>query len=120
MDVDLKETSQQVAPRAGSVPFLKFNTDTGRSAVILARKSDGTPLPFGAAVIDETGKELGVVGQASRIFARGLNDKGELTVKWADNGNSVCRISYDLPVKASKQKATSYKQITSVCRTGSI
>ncbi|MCA8066505.1 fimbria/pilus outer membrane usher protein [Burkholderia sp. AU38729] len=120
MDVELKETSQQVAPRAGAVPFLKFETDTGRSAVILARKSDGTPIPFGAAVTDEAGKELGLVGQGSKLFVRGLKDNGELVVKWGNDGRSVCKIVYDLPVKASERKSTSYRQITSVCRTGAI
>ncbi|MBR8507729.1 fimbria/pilus outer membrane usher protein [Burkholderia cenocepacia] len=116
-DVELKETSQQVAPRAGAVPLLKFDTDTGRSAVIQARKSDGTPLPFGAAVTDEAGKELGLVGQGSKVFVRGLKDHGELVVKWGDNGRSVCRIAYDLPVKASTRRSTSYQQITGVCKT---
>ncbi|VWM11550.1 fimbria/pilus outer membrane usher protein [Burkholderia lata] len=120
MDVELKETSQQVAPRAGAVPFLKFETDTGRSAVIVARKSDGTPIPFGAAVTDEAGKELGIVGQGSKLFVRGLKDNGELLVKWGNDRRSVCRIAYDLPVKASKRKSTSYQQITSMCRLGAI
>ncbi|MDN7877098.1 fimbria/pilus outer membrane usher protein [Burkholderia aenigmatica] len=120
MDVELKETSQQVAPRAGAVPFLKFETDTGRSAVILARKSDGTPIPFGAAVTDETGQELGLVGQGSKLFVRGLKDNGQLTVKWGNDARSVCQITYDMPVKATKRKSSTYQQITSVCRIGSI
>ncbi|OXJ12686.1 fimbria/pilus outer membrane usher protein [Burkholderia sp. HI2500] len=115
MDVELKETSQQVAPRAGAVPLLKFDTDTGRAAVIQATRSDGTPLPFGAAVSDETGKSLGVVGQASRIFARGLKDKGELTVKWGDDGVSGCRIAYDLPVRQGRNKARAFEQFKGVC-----
>ncbi|HFT8006663.1 TPA: fimbria/pilus outer membrane usher protein [Burkholderia cenocepacia] len=120
MDVELKETSQQVAPRAGAVPLLKFDTDTGRSAVILARKADGTPLPFGAAVMNEAGKELGLVGQGSKVFVRGLKDHGELVVKWGNDSRSVCRIAYDLPVKASHRKATSYQQITGTCRPGTL
>ncbi|RQR67024.1 fimbrial biogenesis outer membrane usher protein [Burkholderia sp. Bp9126] len=117
MDVELKETSQQVAPRNGAVPFLTFRTHTGRSAVIQARKPDGTPLPFGAAVTDETGKELGVVGQASKVLARGLKDKGELTVKWGDDSGSLCRIRYDLPVKASARRNASFQLVTGVCQT---
>ncbi|TCW83035.1 fimbrial protein [Burkholderia sp. SRS-46] len=117
MDVELKETSQQVAPRAGSVPLIKFATDTGRAAVIQARKWDGTPLPFGAEVTDETGKSLGVVGQASKLFVRGLKDSGELAVKWGDDARSVCRIAYDLPVKQMTRKSATFQQITGVCKT---
>ncbi|WP_176114469.1 fimbria/pilus outer membrane usher protein [Burkholderia cepacia] len=115
MDVELNETSQQIAPRAGAVPLLKFATNTGRALVIKARQANGTPLPFGAAVYDESGKDLGVVGQASKIFARGLNDKGELTVKWGDDAKSSCRITYDAPVKQGKRKSTGYQQITGIC-----
>ncbi|WP_321783907.1 fimbria/pilus outer membrane usher protein [Burkholderia pyrrocinia] len=115
MDVELKETSQQIAPRAGAVPLLKFATDTGRALVIKARQANGTPLPFGAAVYDESGKDLGVVGQASRIFARGLNDKGRLTVKWGDDAKSSCRIAYEVPVQQGKRRSIGYQQITGTC-----
>ncbi|QTO18424.1 fimbrial biogenesis outer membrane usher protein [Burkholderia seminalis] len=115
MDVELKETSQQVAPRAGAVPLLRFDTDTGRAAVIQARRADGTPLPFGAAVTDDTGKSLGVVGQASKIFVRGLKDQGELTVKWGDDARSICRIEYMLPVKQGNNKPASFEPIKGVC-----
>ena len=32
--------------------------------------------------MDQNGRNVGVVAQDSRIFARGLEDKGALTVKW--------------------------------------
>ncbi|MCA8205847.1 fimbrial biogenesis outer membrane usher protein [Burkholderia sp. AU33545] len=116
-DVELKETSQQVAPLAGAVPLLEFATDTGRSALIQARRSDGTPLPFGAAVFDENGKDIGVVGQASKIIARGLNEKGALTVKWDDDSNSICQIAYELPVRKKGDRSNGYQQFKGVCKT---
>ncbi len=116
MDVELKETSQQVAPRAGSVPLIKFDTESGRSAVIQARKPDGAPLPFGASVTDDSGKELGLVGQGSRIFVRGVKDSGTLLVKWGNDDRSICHIAYELPVAQSGHKSTSYRPITGVCQ----
>ena len=114
-DVELQETSEQVAPHAGSIAFLKFATVYGRSAVIEARQANGTPLPFGASVLDESSKEIGVVGQASRIFARGLQDKGNLTVKWGDDASSLCHIAYDLPVRQKDSTSDSYQQIEENC-----
>ncbi|CAG2339684.1 MULTISPECIES: fimbria/pilus outer membrane usher protein [Burkholderia cepacia complex] len=116
MDVELKETSRQIAPRAGAVPLIRFATDTGRAALVQARQADGTPLPFGAAVHDETGKEVGVVGQASKIFARGLNDSGSLTVRWGADSGSICRIAYDLPVAKHHRQAPGIQTVTSMCR----
>jgi outer membrane usher protein len=120
MDVELKETSRQIAPRAGAVPLLKFDTDTGRSALIAARKADGTPLPFGAAVVDESGTDLGVVGQGSKLLVRGLQDKGELTVQWGDDARSICRIAYELPVKERTRRAGDLQNLSGICKTGTI
>ncbi|HDR9086473.1 fimbria/pilus outer membrane usher protein [Burkholderia vietnamiensis] len=97
-DVELKETSQRVAPLAGAVPLLVFKTDYGRSAVIRLRQADGSPVPFGAVVTDQAGKDIGVVGQAGKLLARGLAEQGELNVGWeSDAGRSGCRLSYALP-----------------------
>ncbi len=117
LDVELRETSQQVAPRAGAVPLLRFATVSGRALMIKSSRPDGTPLPFGAAVLDESGKDVGVVGQASRIFVRGLQDKGALTVKWGEDATSSCRIAYEVPAQQGKRNSTGYQQITRVCGT---
>jgi outer membrane usher protein len=105
-DVELHETNQRVAPLAGAVPMLTFKTTYGRSAVIQMRLADGEPVPFGAVVLDDANKEIGVVGQASKAFVRGLNDKGNLTVKWGEGGVSACRIAYELPTAQRKRGAT--------------
>lgn len=115
LDVELKETSRQVAPRAGAVPLIRFATDNGRAALIHARMADGTPLPFGSSVYDETGKDVGVVGQASRIFARGLKHNGELTVRWSKDGGSACRIGYAVPTVKRQSPSAGIQQIESVC-----
>lgn len=114
-DVELQVTSQQVAPRAGSVAMIKYATVTGRSAVLEATRANGEALPFGASVLNAQGQEVGVVGQASRIFARGLDDQGQLTVLWGNDGASSCRIDYTLPVR-QKGKSDGYQQISTSCQ----
>ncbi|WP_454724660.1 MULTISPECIES: fimbria/pilus outer membrane usher protein [Cupriavidus] len=114
-DVELRVTSQQVAPRAGAVPMLRFETISGRSALIQARRDGNAALPFGASVRDEQDKEVGVVGQAGKIFARGLQDKGVLKVSWGDDEASACRIEYALPERSKAEKNQSYQQIQAGC-----
>lgn len=110
-DVELKETSQRVAPLAGAVPLLVFKTDYGRSAVIRARQEDGAPVPFGAIVTDGSGKDVGVIGQGGKLLARGLEDRGELKVQWEkDDGTAVCKLSYSLPVR---KRASGYQPLHS-------
>ena len=114
-DVELQVTSQQVAPRAGSVAMLKFATVSGRSALIRAKQSGGKVLPFGAEVLDEQGMTIGTVGQGGKIFARGLQDKGELTVKWGESASTVCRIAYDLPLREKGSKSKDLQQVEGTC-----
>jgi outer membrane usher protein len=111
LDVELKATSAQIAPRANSVVMIRFATVSGRAAVIAARQPDGAPLPFGATVTDGKGAEVGAVGQGGRIFVRGVDDAGTLRVNW---GDGACAIDYQLPPKDAK--ALSYAQLDTVCR----
>ncbi|AYZ63511.1 fimbrial biogenesis outer membrane usher protein [Burkholderia multivorans] len=111
-DVELKETSQRVAPLAGAVPLLVFKTEYGRSAVIRARQADGAPVPFGAVVTDAAGKDIGVIGQGGKLLARGLGEKGELKVQWEKgDGEAVCSMSYSLPVR---KRASGYQPPQSI------
>ncbi|MNM52580.1 Outer membrane usher protein HtrE precursor [compost metagenome] len=112
-DVELKVSGQQVTPRAGAVALVKFATSYGRSAVLEVKRDDGTVLPFGASVLDEDDQEVGVVGQAGRIFARGLKEQGRLTVRWSDAEASICSIDYALP--ARRNAAAGIQTITGNC-----
>jgi len=113
-DVEFQSTSEHVAPRLGSVVMLKYKTEMGRAALIRAPQLGGDVLPFGAQVTDANGRNVGVVAQDSRIFARGLDDEGTLTVKWGDEPGDVCSVKYALPVKGDK-KDMAYTSIESHC-----
>lgn len=116
MDVELKVSSLQVAPRAGAVTLLKFDTITGRAALIHAKRLDGSSLPFGARVLDEGGEEVGVVGQASRIFVRGLNEHGRLTVVWDSELSASCVIPYDFSlVRKDGSRSADLDEIETAC-----
>lgn len=60
-----------------------------------------------------------MVGQDSRIFARGLEDQGALTVKWGSGPVEQCRISYTLPKKEAKAYNPGYLSLQSHCVAGS-
>ena len=114
-DVELQVTSLQVAPRAGAVAMLRYATVSGRSAMLLVTRADGKPLPFGASVQDEHGVEVGLVAQASRVLARGLQENGQLTVKWGEQPGDACRISYELPAMAKSVRPDGYQQLEASC-----
>ena len=116
-DVELKTASQNVAPHRGAVVPIKYETESGRVVLIKAERPDGEPLPFGADVFDAEGKSVGVVGQASRLFVRGVGDRGTLIVKWGSAAEDQCHIDYSLPPLTSKRQ-NAPDAITASCRNG--
>ena len=116
VNVELKSTEQRVAPTSGAVVVVKFDTDNaGRAAIISAKASDGTPLPFGTEVFDADGNNVGTVAQAGRIIARGLKgDSGTLTARWGQDDKSTCSLGYTLPPGDSQ--SASYVALEADCR----
>ncbi len=101
--VELKTASRNVAPRAGSVVMLQFETASGQAILLSARREDGSPLPFGSDVFDEDGASVGVVGQGGKAFVRVSRPQGQLTVKWGANEGSRCRLTYTLGTPPSNR-----------------
>lgn len=106
MDVELKESSRAVAPTLGAVPLLTFETVSGRAVMLKVLKRNGKPLPFAAQVFDERGAEVGVIGQGSKAFVRGIAEKGTLTVKWSEAAGERCFIHYRLPPRVRDRRQT--------------
>ncbi|WP_329955857.1 fimbria/pilus outer membrane usher protein [Cupriavidus necator] len=117
MSVELKSTQQHIAPTAGAIVRMKFETDNpGRAAILRATGADDMPLPFGAEVIDAGGHSVGTVAQAGRIIVRGLKtDTGQLTVSWGKGTAGMCRLDYALP-KADPTAAAQYQIVEAGCR----
>lgn len=103
MDVELKSGSVTAVPTAGAVIKAVIPTASGRSALIEALDNHGQPLPFGLDVYDEAGQVVGVVGQGSRLWVRGINDSGQLRVTPQGDNTQTCVIAYDLTGTTSDQ-----------------
>jgi outer membrane usher protein len=118
LDVQLDNTSAQVAPRAGAVVLVKFKSKEGRFVLIQTRLADGGTLPFGAEVEDAAGQSVGVVGQAGRIMARLSDPVGEVRVHWVDDSGAPrsCALPYHLPVRSETGRgAGAIEQIEATC-----
>ncbi|SEW28533.1 fimbria/pilus outer membrane usher protein [Luteibacter sp. 329MFSha] len=115
-DVELESTSESVAPRAGAFVRLEYNATVADSLLILATRPDGGPLPFGASVYDDAGQPVGVVGQASRIFARGALAGRQLTVSWGDGESEggSCRILVPTELEGLETKGM-HRSIKAAC-----
>lgn len=96
-DVELKSTSATLVPRDGAVVLASFETDQGRSVVLNMKRSDGKTIPF-AAEVYEKDAQVGYMGQGGQALVRGIEDSGELSVRWFENNQSTrCTATYKLP-----------------------
>ncbi|HET6431365.1 fimbria/pilus outer membrane usher protein [Dyella sp.] len=107
LDVQLDHTSVQVAPRAGAVVRVTFDSESGRFVLIQTRLENGATLPFGAQVEDEQGQVIGVVGQAGRVMARVTRDAGRAVVQWQgdSDGPHRCTFAYHAPEAPARSGA---------------
>ncbi len=104
-DVELEETSQQVAPFAGAIVKANFATKQGQAIYIHSLTTEGKSLPFGASVYNADGENIGMIAQGSLVYLRSNQMKGELKVKWGNAENQQCQIHYDLSMqKLNKTK----------------
>lgn len=114
-DVEMTTVSRSVAPRAGAVVMLSYDTLKARALLIDATTEDGRPLPFAARALDaQTGAPLGAVGQGSRLFVRSGTHDGRIRVEWGARPDQQCAIDYAVP--AEQRAGTGYVTLTRVCR----
>lgn len=114
MDVEFESTSQKVAPRAGAVVKVKFDTNKG-TPVLISSSFAGENLPFGAEVLDEKNTSIGIVNQVGAIYARVKEEKGSLLVKWGNDTGSSCKVNYMLTPMKSNATVSHIQQFTSPC-----
>ncbi|MGR3907643.1 fimbria/pilus outer membrane usher protein [Burkholderia sp. SR8] len=114
-DVELKSVSSSVAPRAGSIVLLSYDTLKARALLIDAQTEDGRPLPFASRAVEaRTGAALGVVGQGSRLFVRSAENEGRIRVEWGTREDQQCVIDYAIP--AAQRSGRGYVTLPGTCR----
>lgn len=114
-EVELESSSQSVAPYAGAISFLRFETRKGRALLIQVRDVDGQLLPFGAQAKDEHGQPVGMVGQSGRLYLRSERDVARLQLAWGDGEDQQCAVDYQLPA-AGDAEPVGFIKMEATCR----
>lgn len=113
-NVELDSTTRQVAPFEGAIVALKYETNSGYPLLITSKQSNNDPLPFGAAVFDSKGDNVGYVGQAGLIYVRVKPEKDRLTVTWGEGHGKSCNVNYQIE-SADAQKNKGYIRLHDNC-----
>jgi len=112
-DVALAATIRRVAPTAGAVTLLRFETERGYSILLNGRRADGSYLPFAAAIYDAQGRNVGHVSQGGQALVRVNAVQGELTVRWGQQISESCQFSYEVP--ANNDKDSDFRRFDALC-----
>ncbi|WP_454767050.1 fimbria/pilus outer membrane usher protein [Cupriavidus campinensis] len=98
-DVELMNTSEEVAPRLNSLILVKMPTARGEAVLVTLHDEHGEPLPLGTGLFDADGMSLGNVGQGGLAFLRGLAGKGVMRAKWGMGADESCDMPYSVPTE---------------------
>jgi outer membrane usher protein len=117
-NVELKETSGEVVPRAGAALLLKIPTAVGRPLIVSIRDEHGKFLPMGGQLFDRKGNSLAAIGQGGIAFVRGLEGSGELQAKWGPGASEQCVLPYaaPAPVNVSEKNTGAIARLMLRCR----
>ena len=94
LDVGFTSTHRQVAPTAGAVVLVPFETEVARTVLVTVSLADGKPVPFGAEVLDRSERSVGIVGQGGRVFLRSDEGAGPWTIRWSDGATTRCALRW--------------------------
>ncbi|PVZ86211.1 hypothetical protein C9426_16505 [Serratia sp. S1B] len=106
-DLEIKNTSQHIAPHAGAIVKLKFDTVYGELR-IFEIKYQGENVPLGATAFSN-GKMAGMVGGGGILMIR-ENMKSQIKVIWYDENNSESHCYFNIEKRKEVNSADISKQ----------
>jgi outer membrane usher protein len=112
-DTRLKNSTEKVVPRAGTVSYVKFETEKSYFLVIQLGTDKATRLPFGGTVTDATGQVVGSISQGGKLQAHVSEASGVLYVDIEASQNEFCEIDFKIPADANKAQI---HRLTGECR----
>ena len=108
-DIEIDNATQQVVPRRGAVVLAQYIGKTGRRVQFELFDAQNKAIPFGAALEDAAGKQLGISDPSGKALALVEEDSATLTIKW---DGKHCHAPYTLP---ERNKALNYERVLLIC-----
>ncbi|WIF73539.1 fimbria/pilus outer membrane usher protein [Proteus vulgaris] len=99
-DVEILGNNKTMVPTRGAIVIANFDVKKGFKALVSLKFRD-KPIPFGAIVtLADDDKSLqnnaSIVGDNGVVYISGLEEEGNLFVKWGNKADQQCRAQYIL------------------------
>ncbi len=109
-DVDILDSQRIVVPYAGAAVKVRFKTRRGIPVMMQVKREDGSYVPLGSDITDDSGSSVATVSQAGNAYLR-LQNGTPLTAHWSQSKADSCEIKYP-PVQANPDKVLIYVSAT--------
>lgn len=90
-DVEAVRAVVQGTLTEGAIGYRNFEVVRGEKMFASLRTVDGTAPPFGAVVVNKSGREISVVNDDGTVYLSGVKQQEKLDVAW--EGKKQCRIT---------------------------
>ncbi|MNV62438.1 Outer membrane usher protein FimD precursor [compost metagenome] len=110
-NASISQNVATVVPTRGAIVVAKFETELGRTVLVVLKNISGAELPFGAAIYAADGEQRGVVGPVGRAWLTGLQGASRYTVKWGGEQEQHCSFEIDVSAEQSGAAETQ-KELT--------
>ncbi len=97
-DIDMPVNNQTVYPTRNAVVRASFNAHKGYRVLLGLTRGNGEVIPFGATVSisEQDDGQANIVGDKGQVFLSGLEEEGNLLVKWGSSADDSCHATYHL------------------------
>ena len=100
-DMEARQSVVESALTEGAIGYRKFEVLKGARLFAVLRMTNSGHPPFGAAVLNAKGRELGMVGDDGLAWLSGVNPGETLNINW--DGKVQCRSDIPAVIKPDQQ-----------------
>lgn len=95
MNVEVEDTHRKIVPTAGAAVLIKMDTQKNAQSLVHFATQDGSDIPFGASVNDDTLNNKGIVGQGGMAMVNLREGENNFVLKWKKNKKAQqCTVNY--------------------------
>ncbi len=113
LSFEAEENSKVIVPTSGAVVKVTIEGNKNKGVIRRLKLTDGRYLPFGARLIDKSGKTSATVGQGGIVIFPVTDEYQPLKVKWKEGGKELSCI---IQPKGNSDVSGQKKNLVLICK----